>query len=70
MRAGRQGVAVRGVHGGLKIVKVDAGKRLADVELAGGAIESEAVPIEDAVGGVRVLLDFVDEKPLMKKVII
>jgi len=50
------------VHAGLEVVEVDAFHGLFDVEFAGVAVESDAVPIEDAVGGVGVLLDFVDEK--------
>lgn len=60
--AGGEGFAVGGVHGGLEVVEVDGGEGLGDVELAGFAVEAVAVPIEDAVGGVRVLLDFVDEE--------
>jgi len=32
------------------------------VEVARGAVEAEAVPVEDTVGGVGILLDLVDEK--------
>lgn len=60
--AGGEGVAVGFVHGGFLVVEVDALERFADVKLARFSVEAEAVPIEDAVGGVGVLLDFVDEE--------
>ncbi len=60
--AGGEGVSLGLVHAGLEVVKVDGGHRFLDVEVACFAIESHAVPIKDAVGGVGVLLDFVDEE--------
>lgn len=60
--AGGEGGAGGWGEGGFEIVEVDAGEGLGDVEFAWVAIEAGAVPIEDAVGGVRVLLDFVDQE--------
>ena len=60
--AGCEVVADGDVHGGFEIAEVDGGEGLCDVEFAGFAVEAGAVPIEDAVGGVRVLLDLVDEE--------
>lgn len=60
--AGGEGVAFGEVHRGLEVVEVDAGEGMSDVEVAGLAVETEAVPVEDAVGRIGVLLDFVDEE--------
>ena len=62
MRTLGEGFAPGTVHFRLGIREVDAGKGLGDVEVAGLAGGIGAVPVEDAVGGVRVLLDFVDEE--------
>ena len=51
--------AFRDVFGrGLEIGKVGGDKRFLDVEFARLAVEAGAVPVEDAIGGVAVLLDF------------
>src|SRR5258708_2495970 len=42
---------------GFKILEVDANERFLDVELARLAVESDAAPIINAVGGIGVLLD-------------
>ena len=47
----------------LEVVKVDAGQRLCDVEFARFVVETCAVPVEHAVGGVGVLLDFKNNVP-------
>ena len=60
--AGGEGVAVRFVHFRLGVFEVDAGEGLGDVKVAGFAFGIGAVPIENAVGGVGVLLDLVDEE--------
>lgn len=60
--AGGEGVALWGVHGWLGVVEVDAGHGFCDVEVARLAFGVGAVPIEDTVGGVGVLLDFMDEE--------
>lgn len=60
--AGGEEIALWGVHGGLDVGEVDAGERFFDMELAGISVVVEAIPVKDAVGGVGVLLDFVDEK--------
>jgi ammonia channel protein AmtB len=57
-----EGFAVGVVHGRLEVIEVDAGEGFFDVQVTWFSVESEAVPVEDAVGGVRVLLDFVDEE--------
>ena len=50
-----------GLHlGRFDIVEVDRGERFFDVQVAGPAIEADAVPVEDAVGGIGVLLDLDD----------
>ena len=54
--------SARSVHGGFEVTEVDALHRLLDMKLARLAIEPDTVPIEDPVGGVGVLLDFVDEE--------
>lgn len=62
-RAACEGVAVGLVHLWFDVVEIDGGEGLGDVEfagLAGGGVF--AVPVEDAVGGVGVLLDFVDQE--------
>src|SRR5712672_679747 len=41
----------------LEIVEINAGERLRDVQFARLAVESNAIPVEYAVGRVRVLLD-------------
>ncbi len=46
---------------GLKVIEVGGDEGLLDVELTGLAIEAGAVPIEDAVGGVAVLLHLDDD---------
>lgn len=60
--AGGERIAIWLIHRWFEIAEVDAGKRLGDMEFARLAVESAAVPIEDAVGGVGVLLDFVNQK--------
>ncbi len=50
------------IHRRLEIDEVDAGERLLDVEVAGFTIEAEAVPVEHTVGGIGILLDFMDEQ--------
>src|SRR5688572_11665043 len=52
-----------GDKAGLKVIEINAGERLRDVELSKLSIEAAAVPVEDAVGRVRVLLDFEDDIP-------
>lgn len=44
------------------IGEVDACERFRDMEVAGFAICVSAIPIEDAVGGIGILLNFMDEK--------
>lgn len=60
--AGGDGVAIGSVHAGFEVVEVDGGHGLVDVKIARGSIEAHTIPVEDAVGGVGVLLDFVDEE--------
>ena len=55
-------IGVRGLEGGGDVGEVDGGEGLFDMEVARFAIEAESIPVEDAIGGVAVLLDFVDEK--------
>ena len=57
-----EAVGVRGLEGGGDVGEVDGGEGLFDVEVARFAIEAESVPVEDAIGGVAVLLDLVDEE--------
>ncbi len=52
----------RAIHFRLEILVIDAGEGFADVEIAGFALEAAAIPIEDAIGGVGILLDLVDEE--------
>src|SRR5262245_25920461 len=49
--------------GGFKILEVNAGQRLLDMQLARLAIEPDSVPIKDPIGRVGILLDFKDEQP-------
>jgi hypothetical protein len=51
----------RVLEGGLEILEVDGLQRLVDVKLARFSIEADAVPIEDAVGGVAILLNLDDD---------
>ena len=57
-----EAVGVRGLEGGGDVGEVDGGEGLFDVEVARFAIEAESVPVEDAIGGVAVLLDLVNEE--------
>ena len=59
---GRERVTLRLIHRWFEVVEVNAGKRLRDMEFARFAVESAAIPIEDTVGGVGVLLDFVNQE--------
>lgn len=61
MGAVDEGLAGGLLEGGLEVGEVDGAEGLWEVELAGLAIEAGAAPIEDAIGGVAVLLDFDDE---------
>ena len=45
---------------GLDVVEVDRGERFFDVQVTGPAIKADAVPVEDPIGGVGVLLDLDD----------
>ena len=44
------------------IGEIDAGQGFGDVELAGNPLGVGAVPIEDTIGCIGILLDFMDEK--------
>ncbi len=55
--------AIRLVHAWFDVAEIDGFQRLFDVEVTGLSVEAEAVPVEDPISGIRVLLDFVDEKP-------
>lgn len=57
-----QAIGVRGLEGGGDVGEVDGSDGLFDMEVARFAIEAEAIPVEDAIGGVAVLLNFVDEE--------
>ena len=43
-------------------MEIYTGKRLTDMECTRQAIQANAVPIENPVGGIGILLDFMDEK--------
>lgn len=62
MGAGSEGFTVDFIHLGFGVPKVDALHGLLDVKFAMVAVAIGPVPIEDSVGGIRVLLNFVDEK--------
>ena len=47
---------------GLDIVKIDGCEGFLQMQLSGGAIESEASPVVDPVGGIGILLDFQDDR--------
>lgn len=47
---------------GFDVVEIDASERLLDMQVANLAVGVGAVPIEDPVSSVRVLLDFMNEK--------
>jgi len=53
---------------GFEIVEGDAGQGLFDVEFTRFAIQADAIPIEYAIGGVRVLLDFENDEAAAKGV--
>jgi hypothetical protein len=57
-----EAVGVRGLEGGGDVGEVDGGEGLFDMEVARFAIEAESIPVEDAIGGVAVLLDLVNEE--------
>ena len=57
-----EAVGVRGLEGGSDVGEVDGGEGLFDMEVARFAIEAESIPVEDAIGGVAVLLDLVNEE--------
>src|SRR5262245_58930795 len=42
----------------LKIIEVDTRQRLCDMKLTRFPIEPNAIPVKDAICGIRVLLDF------------
>ena len=48
---------------GFKIIEIDRGHRFFDVEFAGHPIETGAIPVEDPIGGVAVLLNLDDDIP-------
>lgn len=57
-----EAIGVWGLEGWGDVGEVDGGEGLFDMEVARFAIEAESIPIEDAIGGVAVLLDFVDQE--------
>ena len=58
----------RGKQRRLEVVEVNAGQGLRDVQFARFAVQADAVPVEHAVGRVRVLLDFKDDQPRAERV--
>ena len=60
--AGGESFSIWGVHFGFEILEVDGSEGLFHMEISRGAIKANAVPVEYAVGGVGVLLNFVDKE--------
>ena len=52
----------------LEIVEINARERLGDVQRARPAIETQAIPIEYAISGIRVLLDFENDQARANRV--
>src|SRR5262249_37156345 len=59
----RSGVGKRAAHQGrLEVVEVDASQGLLDVQFARFAVQTDAVPVEYAIGGIRILLNFENDQ--------
>lgn len=50
----------------LEITEVDGRQRFFDMERTRFAVETDAIPVKHAVGGIGVLLDFGDDKAGIK----
>ena len=57
-----EGVTVGSIHLRLDVFKVDALQRFGDMQVARLAIGAWAVPVEDPISGIAILLDLVDEE--------
>ena len=62
MGAGCEDVITGIFHARLDVVEIDASEGLLNVEVAGLTVGPHAAPVVHAIGGVRVLLDFMNEK--------